>query len=301
MAEGNKAPSAPGARQGAVPNTAASARQSDRPNTASAAPQAIRRTAEQKPAPRPRARVLDVARGVSLLSMLAYHTMFDLVAMFGVYAPWYFGLPGFLWQQSICWTFILVSGASMRYGGRPARRGLIVFGCAMVLTVATLAVMPDMLVAFGVLHFMGAGMLFTAALQKPFARLTARGTAALATAAGVSFLLFAALYGVPGGYVGFFGLPLAYLPDALYSTRWLFWLGLPGPSFYSSDYFPLVPWLFLFWTGYFAFACVKSKVRLGRPGKNPLEWAGRHTLPIYMAHQPVIYGACLLLQRLGVL
>ena len=53
---------------------------------------------------------LDALRGVTLISMIAYHGMWNLVYLFGVQAPWYRGTPGYLWQQSICWTFILLSG-----------------------------------------------------------------------------------------------------------------------------------------------------------------------------------------------
>lgn len=242
-----------------------------------------------------RVRVLDALRGFSLVSMIAYHTMYDLVVLFGVRAAWYFGWPGYVWQQSICWVFILVSGASMHYGRHTARRGLIVFACAMLLTLVTRLAMPDQLILFGVLHFMGAAMLISAGLSPLLRRVKPLAGAV------VSFLLFVLLRGVPQGFIGLLDWPLVYLPQELYTQSWLFWLGLPGPGFASSDYFPLIPWLFLFWTGYFGFACIKDKVPLGVPGKNPLEFLGRHSLLIYMAHQPVIYGVCTLLARAGVL
>ena len=242
-----------------------------------------------------RARILDVLRGFSLVSMITYHTMYDLVVLFGVRAPWYFGWPGYLWQQSICWVFILVSGASMNYGSHTARRGLIVFGCAMALTIVTLLAMPGQLIVFGVLHFMGLAMLISAGLG-PLLKKVKPVAGAVA-----SFLLFVLLRGVPQGFIGLLDWPLVYLPNALYSQSWLFWLGLPGPGFASADYFPLVPWLFLFWAGYFGFACVKAKVKLGAPGKNPPEFLGRHSLLVYMVHQPVIYGVCMLLWWAGVL
>ena len=44
--------------------------------------------------------LLDELRGLALISMIGYHAMWDLVYMFGLYAPWYGGTPGFLWQQA---------------------------------------------------------------------------------------------------------------------------------------------------------------------------------------------------------
>ena len=63
-------------------------------------------------------------------------------------------------------------------------------------------------------------------------------------------------------------------------------------DFYSTDYFALLPWLFLFWAGYFLHFC------MGRQRMEPLRrsvcpalgWMGRHSLLLYLLHQPVIYG-----------
>lgn len=57
-----------------------------------------------------RYRLLDELRGLDLISMMLYHGMWDVVFLFGVAQKWYTGRPGFVWQQSICWVFILLSG-----------------------------------------------------------------------------------------------------------------------------------------------------------------------------------------------
>ena len=57
-----------------------------------------------------RYRLLDELRGLDLISMMCYHGLWDVVFLFGVQLPWYSGMPGHLWQQSICWVFILLSG-----------------------------------------------------------------------------------------------------------------------------------------------------------------------------------------------
>ena len=45
---------------------------------------------------------LDTIRGITLLSMMLYHTCWDLVFLFGKKIPGYSGLGGYVWQQSIC-------------------------------------------------------------------------------------------------------------------------------------------------------------------------------------------------------
>ena len=54
--------------------------------------------------------LLDELRGLDLLSMIGYHACWDLIFLFGMSAAWYTGWQGHLWQQSICWVFILLSG-----------------------------------------------------------------------------------------------------------------------------------------------------------------------------------------------
>ena len=55
-------------------------------------------SATETHSPAPRYPLLDEMRGLALVSMMGYHAMWDLVYLFGVYAPWYGGMPGFLWQ-----------------------------------------------------------------------------------------------------------------------------------------------------------------------------------------------------------
>lgn len=63
-----------------------------------------------------RCALLDELRGLDLISMMLYHGMWDLVYLFGVRAPWYGSWQGELWQQSICWVFILLSGFCLPLG-----------------------------------------------------------------------------------------------------------------------------------------------------------------------------------------
>ena len=115
--------------------------------------------------------------------------------------------------------------------------------------------------------------------------------------AGVSLLLYAVLYGLPYRYLGFFGVPLLQLPEALYQFPPLCVLGLPAEGFFSSDYFPLLPWSLLIFCGFFLWQGV---LRMGADrfflrGVPVLDQIGKYTLWIYLAHQPVLMGVCLLL------
>ena len=109
--------------------------------------------------------LLDELRGLDLLSMIGYHACWDLIFLFGMSATWYTGWQGHVWQQSICWVFILLSGFCLPLGHRPLRRGLIVSGAGALVTAVTLLFMPEDRVVFGVLTLLGAAMLITGLSQ----------------------------------------------------------------------------------------------------------------------------------------
>ena len=160
----------------------------------------------------------------------------------------------------------------------------LVYGAA-VLTFVTAVFMPSEAIWFGVLHLNAAAVLLTCLVYPLLQRLPA-GAGLAASAA-----LFALTNQLPEGYLGFENWRLCAVPAGLYKTNW-FWLGLPDlTQFASADYFPILPWVFLFWCGVFL-------ARLWRPGRGeppaalrPLCAIGRNTLLVYMLHQPVIYGA----------
>ena len=77
----------------------------------------------QQKTPAGRYALLDELRGLDLVSMMLYHACWDMMFLFGIWMDWYAGMPGRLWQQSICWVFILLSGFCLPLGHRPLRRG----------------------------------------------------------------------------------------------------------------------------------------------------------------------------------
>lgn len=231
--------------------------------------------------------LLDVLRGAALVNMLAYHALYDWVYVFGHTGGWYdIWSPGcHLWQQYICWSFILLSGYSFTLASRPLKNGLLVAGCAVVLTVVTVGFMPEESIWFGVLHLNAAAVLLSC-LAAPLLR---RCPAGLGLA--VCAILFLLTNQLPEGYLGFETLRLCPLPAAWYRPN-LFWLGLPDLTrFSSADYFPVIPWLFLFWCGLFLARLWRPRQGLAPRVLRPLAFVGRHTLLVYMLHQPVLYGA----------
>ncbi len=241
--------------------------------------------------------LLDSLRGLLLINMVAFHAIYDIVYILGIPIPWYTGLPGYFWQQSICWGFIFLSGFCFRLSRHPLRHGLVVLGAGLFVSLVTCIVMPSQAILYGVLWLLGLAGLVQCLVWAVWNKL---GYPPFPAVWGLilSLLAFFLTRNVPYGWLGFQGIQIAPLPPALYSGQWLALLGFPGPGFYSADYFPLVPWFFLYLAGYFLWRCIGSRRRIMdklRPGIRPLAFLGRHSLLIYLLHQPVLMGVFTLL------
>ena len=239
--------------------------------------------------------LIDALRGLALVNMLAFHFLYDVFVVFGREPTWYLRPGVRIWQQGICWSFILIAGFSFTWGrAHNLRRGLLLTLCGFLITAVTLIAVPSEAIWFGVLNLLGACVLLTIPLEKPLARIPA----------ALGLALFAALFflfrPVSAGHLAF-GIPL---PRALYTCRVLTPLGFPYPGFRSSDYFPLLPWYFLFLCGFTLkrlFDRCPAAQRLAQVKIPLLSAIGQKTLWVYMLHQPVLMGVCLLLHRLQLL
>ncbi len=229
---------------------------------------------------------LDSVRGFALVNMILYHALYDVVYIFGHPIDWYRSNVGYFWQQSICWCFILLSGFCFRLGKRPFRRGGMIFAMGCVISLVTVVVMPEQRVRFGILSFLGVAMMLTELFQPVLKKIPASAGIV------VSFLLFLATKAVPTGGVGIGDSVLYPLPTQLYETGFLYPLGFPYNGFFSSDYFSVIPWLFLYWTGFYLAYLTKNfgQSAVFYQKIPPFHWIGRYSLWIYMVHQPVVYA-----------
>lgn len=243
-----------------------------------------------------RLHLIDEYRGLVVINMIAYHAIWDLVYMFGVDWQWYKSEIGFVWQQWICWSFILISGFCWQMGRHPFKRGWMVYAGGVVISAVTFLFMPESKVMFGILTLLGSSMLLMIPLDlicqkiQPF------------LGAVVSFVVFLFTYPVNRGYFGFGEQKLIPLPEEWYANGFTTYLGFDEWSFSSTDYFSILPWFFLFVTGYFCYGIIfKQKSACERENSSlaaflqksvcpALGWIGKHALIIYMLHQPVIYA-----------
>jgi len=236
----------------------------------------------QPGAPRPGAgrRIweIDFLRGFSIILVILYHAAYDLGELAGIRTlfGWEIPLGSPLLEAArnfFAGLFIVLCGISSTLTRSNFRRALRLLAVALIITAATYFFNSSAAVHFGILHCLGVSILLYGLTLEKAGPLTcaAAGVAVLLLSAALSFLL----------------------KNALIPFDWLLPFGVHGASYVSFDYFPLFPWLGIYLGG----AAVGKSVYASRRSLIPrplpvsvINVAGRHSLWIYIAHQPVLIG-----------
>lgn len=219
---------------------------------------------------------LDIARAVAVLGMVVYHFTFDL-AMFGYIGP-YTAVTGFwaVFARAVAGSFLVLAGFSLvlSHGRGVAwdrfwRRLAVIAGAAGLVSLATWFAMPEQFVFYGILH----AIAVSSVLGLAFLRLPWWGLL------GIAALM---LY-----------LPLVWR-DAVFDAPLLWWIGLSPSVPPSMDFEPLFPWFAPFLAGMAVAKLMMSRGPLVRRVTPPrlawLSFVGRHSLVIYLIHQPLMIG-----------
>jgi uncharacterized membrane protein len=229
--------------------------------------------------PLPRIWEIDFLRGLAIILMVGYHLLFDLGEFVGIpkFLGWSTDLSTVAWtvaQFFFAGLFIVLSGISSTLSRSNVRRGLRLLAVSLLVSAATFAFDPSSAVYFGILQCLAVSMLIY-------------GAAFAKAGAGACAAFGAVIFGLR------WALPAVKKALAIRSD-WLLPLGLHGPSFSSFDYFPLIPWFGIFLVGAALGKSAYSARRSLLPWRLPatfVNFAGRHSLLIYIVHQPLIMGA----------
>ena len=225
---------------------------------------------------------IDALRGVAILAMIAYHFCYDL--RFYRVVAWNFEHDPF-WlvaRTLIAGTFLMVAGIGLvladRAGATPAhfwKRVGVIAACALAVSVGSYLVFPRTFIYFGVLHCIAVASL----LAWPLVR-----HPAVALGAGILIIVAGLTYS-----------------DTAFNDRLMSMLGFMTFKPPTEDYVPLFPWAGAMLIG------VAAGHALARTAFRPLSrlealprWIGtmgRHSLAIYMVHQPILLGALWLVLR----
>lgn len=218
-----------------------------------------------------------MARTLALIGMITFHFRFDLV-MFGILPPGIAATSLFYWHaRLVAGSFMFLAGLSLWLAHGTAvnwpafwrREGKLAAAAALV-SVATYIALPNSWIFFGILHSIAVSSL----LALPFLRVPAP----LTLAAGLAVMV--ASY---------------WLPEvAQWNHPGLRWLGLQTVPTSSMDLEPLFPWF-----GPLLLGLGTGRLlgplwpRLARPQTRltrALSWPARHSLMVYLVHQPILMG-----------
>jgi uncharacterized membrane protein len=230
--------------------------------------------------------MIDVARGIAIVAMAVYHFSWDL-RFFGYIEADVAGDLGWrLFARAIAGSFLLLVGVSLVLadrrgfdGKRFLRRLAVIIVAAAAITVVTRLVFPDAYIFFGILH----AIAVMSVLGLPFLR------APLILVVAAAAFCFAAP---------------ALLSGPEFDHPALLWLGLLTHEPRTNDFVPLFPWFGVVLGGMTA---ARLALRFGMGAlaapmpalTRPLAWAGRHSLPIYLVHQPLLFGLVYLATQLA--
>ena len=251
---------------------------------------------------------VDSWRGVAIITMIIFHLMYDLRVYGGAPVVLHTGF-WFYFQRFTAISFITLSGVSVvlsynralaRRGAADGlawkimRRGLHVLGIGLIFSLV-MRVGGFGRIDFGVLHLIGTSIICSI----PFLKLAAaKDPAEGGGGRSLRWLILAA-----AGVLYTLSYLLKYLGvQAPAGVYWLVPLGIAPPGYSYADYFPFLHWFAVFLIGvYLGAVLYQGGVRRWRlPDFEAvfpfsfLQFLGRHSLVIYVVHQPILIGLLLL-------
>jgi uncharacterized membrane protein len=227
---------------------------------------------------------LDAARGAAIVAMAAFHLIWDLGNFGYIDRDFPYSIGVKLFGHAIAIAFLFIVGVSLvlaraRGAGWGAfwRRFFVIAGAAGLVSFGTYIAFPQAFVFFGILHCIALSSLLAAPLLAP------RWPIALLAAvlAGLAPLVFS---------------------HPFFNPVWLTWIGLSTIEPLTYDYRPLLPWSGAVFAGVAAagFWRERGSVPLGADMKSgAMSWLGRHSLALYLLHQPLLFGAFAALAFVG--
>ncbi len=227
--------------------------------------------------------LVDALRGLAVALMIVYHFTFDL-DYFGQVEIDFYNDPFWLAFRALIVTLFLgLVGVSLHlatWRGLEWRRYLrrlgVVAACAGLVSLGSYLVFPDSMIYFGILHF----IVVASILGLPMARFHRLNLV-------LGLVLLAA------------GLSLQH---PLFDHPGLHWVGLMTHKPVTEDYVPLLPWFGVVLLGIYLGRSLYreplpalARWRSDHPVVRVLALGGRHSLFIYMVHQPLFFGVLALI------
>lgn len=234
-----------------------------------------------------RVAVLDTLRGFSMLYVMLYHLLYDLIFFGGMSIPFFFTDTMEIIHRFFLVILFSVSGICAGFSSNVLKRGAVLYLLGEALTLVTAAFVPNETIVFGVLSCFGMTMLIYGVISPVLKKLP---NALIFAAFAVLAVIFTDFYRTDSLFLVFGRIPL----DVPNDIPWLYPIGITSSDFRSADYFPLVPYGFIFLAGTALSDLVKNG---GLPkfcytAKIPIvNFCGKYSLWLYIIHQPIFLAA----------
>ena len=237
--------------------------------------------------------LIDQIRGLLLVIMVLYHAFYDIMFIFNLDLP-LFHSPFINMIRDISGgAFIFISGFSCRLSKNNFKRGFITLFLGISITAVTYVFIPQQVITFGILHFLGFSMIIYSIVKKFVNRINSF------IAFPILIFLFISTYNISSGFIGIENIFSFKVPLYLSENPLLFPFGFISNTFSSSDYYPVFPWIFIFFFGAHVGKQMLSKTVPKFMYKRPLPVLSKissYSIVIYIIHQPILFGFFYLLK-----
>ncbi len=224
--------------------------------------------------PKKRHEIVDALRGIAVTLMFFYHFCFDLDYFHWVSIDFYQQPFWLNFRAFIVTLFLTLVGVSLVLANPSAAnwraalpRLLRLLGCASLVSVGSYAVFPGSMIFFGVLHFI-----------------------LIASVLGLWLLRFRVVHLPLGVLLIVLG---AMVQHPFFDQAAFQWLGLMTHKPITEDYVPMLPWFGVVLVGMFLAKAGEKYLKTPWQARGVLRWftfAGKHSLLLYMIHQPILMG-----------
>lgn len=236
---------------------------------------------------------LDFLRGIAIILMIIFHFIYDLNHYSVVQYVLWKG-PFAITASIIASIFVILVGVSLTISFQKKKttiplstiyqiyikRGIKIFSLGLLITLMSWIIIPERYVIFGILHCIGICIILS-----------------------IPFLKYTRLNLVLGSILITTGLYLRLLE---FDFSWLIPLGFLPPKYFTIDYFPLLPWFGVVLVGIsvgnYVYPHGQRRYHLNDISAKKIPqricFIGRHSLPIYFIHQPILVGFIFVLMML---
>jgi len=226
-----------------------------------------------------RSDLIDSLRGIAVALMVIYHFSYDLTYFRIVIFDFHHHLFWLSFRSFIVSLFLGIVGVSLYLAHHKGirwkaarQRIFILLACSLLISLVSYFLFPGRTIVFGILHFIT--------------------VASLIALMFVRYPLVSLLVGVTLIIIG------NKVSHETFNQLWIHWLGLTTHRPKTEDYVPILPWLGVVLCG-LTVGHLLLKTSIGQrilasqnvvSRSRLLTWAGRHSLWIYMLHQPVLFA-----------